>query len=262
MLAVKTSGPSAKSESNYFSSLARLQNAAALSAETRLLGSSLTGRLPDHRSGFGGVVNMGCDGSSAMDVLRAIDRGILPGARSLIVEGNTLFKSMGPQSGEIEKSIESLWFQVGMKFPMLSAGARPSGLVYSWLRSRNFGMAEGPDGPVLPNNGFGMAPETRNLCKAEMDLLEELVDISTRLGDRGHQLWIVILPPGAPVDAPNQVIPRAWSRLTGIPFIDLSANLPPGCVKYTDAVHMNPSSAAAALRTILAEINQPFPESR
>lgn len=76
-------GRTAKSESNFFSSIGRIQAGAQGKPEVMVLGSSITGRLPDRTQGFHGWANMGCDGGSAVDALRAMDAGILPTAPGL-----------------------------------------------------------------------------------------------------------------------------------------------------------------------------------
>jgi hypothetical protein len=49
-------------------------------------------------------------------------------------------------------------------------------------------------------------------------------------------------------------MPYELARVAGIPLLDLSKDLPPGSVRYTDGIHMAPASAAAALRSILAAL--------
>ena len=65
-------GRTAKSESNFFSSIARIQTGAAEPvAEVFLVGSSLTGRFPSRSAEFPDVANLGCDGENAAVVMRA-----------------------------------------------------------------------------------------------------------------------------------------------------------------------------------------------
>ncbi|MEP3214054.1 MAG: hypothetical protein ABJQ29_12710 [Luteolibacter sp.] len=52
-------------------------------------------------------------------------------------------------------------------------------------------------------------------------------------------------------------IPIALSQASATPFLDLTKDLPPGAVTYTDGIHMAPASAAAALRSILTALEKP-----
>jgi hypothetical protein len=251
-------GPSTKSESNYFSSIARIQESASAPAHVLLLGSSLTGRLPDRGDGFASVANLGCDGGSAVDTLRALDRGLIPAAPILVIEGNTLFKAQAGQTSGVGEAMSKPWFKAGLQFPAVAAGARPSGLAYTTIRSRKFGRAEGPDGPSLPvQPSPSILTEPVSLNNDDQrELLKELAQITNRLTARGHRLLLIILPPGAPPDSPNQKIPRAWAQMSAVPLIDLTEGLPPGSLSYTDGIHLAPASAAATLRSIMEAVDQ------
>lgn len=128
-------GRTNKSESNFFSSVARIQTGIQDQPKIMLLGSSMTGRLPDRTRGFPGVSNLGCDGASAVDTLRAMDEGLLPTAPQLIIEGNTLSRGTSQESSEISRAINSPWFKAGLIFRNLGATARPAAFAYSFLMS-------------------------------------------------------------------------------------------------------------------------------
>jgi hypothetical protein len=119
-------GRTVKSESNYFSSIARLQTGNREKARVLMLGSSMTARLSDRTKPIPGIVNLGCDGGSAVITLRAIDRGDLKAAPLIIVEANMLAFELEHRGKEIAESIGSDWFKLGTKFPNLSATARPT----------------------------------------------------------------------------------------------------------------------------------------
>lgn len=59
-----------------------------------------------------------------------------------------------------------------------------------------------------------------------------------------------MFPPGAEPASPNRRLPEELARRAGLPFWDLANAIPPGMVKFTDGVHMDPASATAAVRTI------------
>ena len=249
-------GKTNKSESNFFSSVARIQTGIRDQPEIMLLGSSITGRLPDRNQGFAGVANLGCDGSSAVDTLRAMDVGILPIAPVLIIEGNTLYRAVGGQVSEISKAIRSPWFKMGIRIPQLGATARPSAFAYSKLLARKIGSMQGPNGPMLPISNITIIPAPDSGLPADADaLVREVESICKRLQARGVRLMLVMLPPGAATDSLNRRIPYEVSCRSRIPLLDLNAGLPPDAVRYTDGVHMDPTSAAAALRSILAALN-------
>lgn len=241
-----------KCESNFYSSIGRIQSGIQGQPKMMLLGSSLTGRLPDRRQGFDGVTNLGCDGGSAADVLRAMDTGRLPTAPCLIIEGNTFYRAVANPVSEIHQAIHSPWFRAGTLLPQVSASARPSAFLYSMMLARKIGQAHGPDGQMLPNP----AEPTTEIQKASLPtdaaaFIEEMQSILAHLQSRNVRMMLVILPPGADGESLNMRVPRELSRVSGVPLLDLTKGLPAGSVRYTDGVHMDPASAAAALRTIL-----------
>jgi hypothetical protein len=130
-------GKTVKSESNYFSSIARIQNGDREEARVLMLGSSMIARLADRTQPIPGVANLGCDGGSAVITLRAIARGELKAAPLIVVEANSLSFELEHRGKEIAESIGSDWFKLGTKVPNLSATARPTAFVYSKLLARN-----------------------------------------------------------------------------------------------------------------------------
>lgn len=258
LLIRSTGGRTTKSESNYFSSIARLQSGVRGEPQVMFLGSSITGRLPDRTRGFAGVANLGCDGGSAMETLRAMDAGIIPRAPYLIVEGNTLYRAVHGKETDVAKAMHKRWFRTGVAVPNLSAAARPSAMAYTLLMERKMGASGSPDvAPfeVITQPTLGPAPQPTN--KEEDALLEEAVGILRRLGAAGSKITIVMFPPGAEPASPNRRLPEELARRAGLPFWDLANAIPPGMVRFTDGVHMDPSSATAAVRTIFKATGYP-----
>jgi len=248
----RSGGKTNKSESNFFSSLARIQTGIRSQPEVMLLGSSITGRLPDRSSGFAGVANLGCDGSSAADTLEAMDAGRLPIAPKLIIEGNTLYRSASGATSEIGRAIASPWFQVGNQIPNLGATARPAAFAYSRLLAGKIGLSPGPVGEALPCRSLPhVAVEAQDLPAAADPWVSKLAALLKRLEARGCQCLLVIIPPGANGNSLNIRIPRELSRRSQVPLLDLTDGLPPGAVLLTDGVHLAPQSAAETLRAIL-----------
>lgn len=254
-LALRASGGRfTKSESNFFSSLGRIQAGTVGEPEVMLLGSSIAGRLPDRAQGFVGFANMGCDGGSALDALRAMDAGILPVAPILVIEANTLSRALDTIPSEVGQAMERPWFGMGMKVPAMSAYARPSAFLYSLLLARKVGDYGDPkSGMSLEVSSLPVAVEAkRNLriTPREAELKEEIVAIVRRLTVRGSLVVFVWLPPGR---GDGSSIPD-WVHATiadsGSLWWDLGNEADPSLVALTDAVHMAAPSAARTVTSL------------
>jgi hypothetical protein len=186
-----------------------------------------------------------------------MDRGELPYATTLVIEGNTLYRAAGSSKSEIAQAIASPWFELGIQTPQLGAAARPAAFAYSRLLAVKIGKSEASNGPLLPISTKALVrTETQSLVSEEDNLVCEIEAIFKRLQSNGVKLMIVILPPGASQDSPNMRIPLEISRRAKIPLLDLTESLPAASVRFTDGVHMDPQSAAAALRTILKALDE------
>lgn len=253
--ALHTSGGRAvKSESNYFSSLGRIQAAAVEMPRIQLLGSSITGRLPDRAQGFVGVANMGCDGGSAVDVLRAMDNGILPAAPLLVIEANTLYRALDKKETEISHAIRGKWFAAGLRIPSVAAYARPAAFLYSWLLAKRIGgYGGGADGPVLFVAGHPevLGVQHITLADAEESLVEELSRILKRLARRGSTAILVWLPPARAGDGEVTQWAQALAARADVPWWNLASDAGADAVVLTDGLHMDAPSAAQTLRAIL-----------
>lgn len=248
-LALRASGGRfTKSESNFFSSVGRIQAGTVGEPEVMLLGSSITGRLPDRAQGFAGFANMGCDGGSAVDALRAMDRGILPAAPLLVVEANTLSRALEQTSSEVGQAMGRPWFRIGMKLPSLSAYARPSAFFYSLLLARRVGDYGNPE------NGNSLGVKSRpvgvvvkdgiDLSPRETELKTEVVAIVRRLSERGSKVVFVWLPPGRGNGSGIPDWIRAAIDESDSLWWDLGQEADPALITLTDATHMSAPSAA------------------
>jgi hypothetical protein len=252
-------GRTTKSESNFFSSIARIQNGLNSPSQIALLGSSRTGRLPDKislKTQFPNVSNFGCDGATAAILLRAIDRGQIPPAETIIIEGNTLVHDLDGKGQDVEKFLVSPWFKIGVVCRLLRADARPSAIAYSYLLNKKIGGFSDDDGTaalLLPAQAKVVAA-TPDLPTEVKRAVAKMAAIINRLKYQNVRIMLVILPPPTASESMNMSIPRALSHAANIPMLDLAKDLPPGSVRYTDGVHMAPASAAAALRSILNAI--------
>ena len=255
-------GRTTKSESNFFSSLGRIQAGAQGHAEMMVLGSSITGRLPDRAQGVAGVANMGCDGGSAVDALRAIDEGILPSAPVLVIEANTLQLALREEPTEIGQAMRSPWFKVGLRVAALSAYARPAAFFYSKLLARRIGdfSAAGSAadlGVVSRPREVTNSPQG-NLTDREEELIDEVAAIIKQLQAKGSRAVIVWLPPARG----DHSAPSPWilelARRSGSPYWDLGQEAAPGKVTLTDGVHMAAPSAAMTVASLRVILNDEF----
>ncbi len=246
-------GRTAKSESNFFSSLGRIQAGAQGKPELMILGSSITGRLPDRAQGFPRVANMGCDGGSAVDALRAMDEGILPSAPLLVIEANTLQLALKEEPTEIGQAMRAPWFKVGLRVAALSAYARPAAFFYSKLLARRIGDfsvggSEADLGVESRPREVTNSPQV-TVTDREEELIDEMAAIIKRLQAKGSRAVIVWLPPARG----DQSAPPLWilelAQRSGSPYWDLGQEAAPGTVTLTDGVHM---AAPSATRTMVS----------
>lgn len=253
-------GRTIKSESNFFSSLGRIQAGARGGAEVLFLGSSITGRLPDRAQGVPGAANMGCDGGSAVETLRAMDEGILPIAPSLVIECNTLQLAMGGKASEVGQAMRRPWFGVGLKLPAFAAYARPSAFFYSKLLARKiggFGSGSGQDDlGVSSRPELVVGPPADGLSKSEEYLIGEVTGILQRLQIKGSLATLVWLPPARnPASTPPPWI-LELARQAEVPYWDLGQEAVAGTVTLTDGVHMAAPSAARTVRSLMKGIDR------
>jgi hypothetical protein len=249
-------GRTSKSESNFFSSIGRIQAGATGRPEIMVLGSSITGRLPDRAQGFTGVANMGCDGGSALDALRAMDQGILPIAPWIVIEANTLHLALKSKPTEISKAMREQWFRAGMKFPCLSSYARPSAFFYSKLlakrtgdtgtvdRSADLGIASKPTAPSLE--------AIAQLTTEQEALAVEITSILHRLEAKGSRFLFAWLPPARSDGSPPPLWILETARRSRALWWDAGQEAAPGTVTLTDGVHM---AAPSAARTTVSLLN-------
>jgi hypothetical protein len=247
-----------KGESNFFSSLARLQNAAAKPAKVALVGSSITGRLPDRGSGFPGIVNVGIDGGSSFDGLRAIDEGIIQVTDEVVIEINTLSVGLHAEGVQVAGSLNSPWFRAGLKCPTLSYGSRPTGLFYSWARNRGV-TAQSVHGEIL-RDGFSLpvrAPSRPKLGAEEEARADQISNLVLAAKSKGLKVTLVQFPPAIAEESVPFAMGLAIAERCGVPIWNLGKEIQPGAVEFTDAVHLAPGSATKVLKTLIDVLDLP-----
>ncbi|MEI6177932.1 MAG: hypothetical protein WCS43_13660 [Verrucomicrobiota bacterium] len=247
-------GRTTKSESNFFSSIGRIQAGAQGRPGMIVLGSSITGRLPDRAQGYEGVANMGCDGGSGIDTLRAMDKGILPSAPILVIEANTLDLALEPGTTEIGTAMTRQWFRVGKNLPLLSAYARPSAFFYTILLARRIGGAQhARDGDNLGvrsvPHAIDSAPAGKLTARQE-ELIGEIRGILARLKAKGCKSMIVWLPPARAAGAPPPDWVMELVHRSGSVWWDPGQEADPALIRLTDGVHMDSLSAARTMNSL------------
>lgn len=255
----ESGGKTLKSESNYFSSLARIQTESETNPKVMLLGSSMTGRLGDRAKKVAGFANLGCDGGSAMIVLKAMDAGLLPTAPMMVIEANTLPYALEKRGDDIGKAIHTDWFKLGLKNPNLGATARPTAFAYSWLiaRKSDSGVASGNELLPITTTPAVLDPASApHLDPAAESLVDEVSAIFKRLENKGCKLLLVNLP-GDPKDHPPKNIAIALACKSGVPWWDLTEGLPDGAVAFTDGLHMDAPSAQKVMNTLRIQLQSP-----
>lgn len=246
-------GRTSKSESNYFSSLGRIQAGAQGEPQMIVLGSSITGRLPDRAQGFDGVANMGCDGGSAIDVLRAMDQGILPSAPTLFIEVNTFERALEEKPSEIAVAMNSLWFKVGLNATCFGAYARPAAFVYSSLLAKKIGGVGSTDPTMdlqVETRPTQISPPTdAKLTEQQKRVIRDVAGIVSRLRERGSRCVFLWLPPGRERGSAPPPWIAAMVAESNSEWWDLGTEADRSLITLTDGVHM---AAPSAARTVIS----------
>lgn len=253
-------GGSAKTESNYFSTISRFQGAVAPGAEIALVGSSISGRLPGRESGNDDVANLGSDGGTSLDGLTLLEEGLVGNPNWILLETNTLFSSGRIVEMPAVSGSRGLWFRMGGAMPLLGASARPTGMIYGKLLGRNW---RGSEKPFSLQHIPSAIPETtlrnEDLTTQEKERIDRLGTSLLRARKSGTRILMVRYPAGIlkpkQVDEMNAVIALLHQQ-TGAPYLDLDSQIPRSEMVFTDSVHLGSESAARVLATLRWAINQ------
>jgi hypothetical protein len=244
-----------KAESNYYSSLGRIQKARAPSASLALIGSSITGRLPGREAGNNDVANLGADGGSPLDGMELLVDGVIAQPQWLVVETNTLFNQIGYARIPLVAGAKGSWFRIGANFPLVGASARPSGMLYSRILNRSQPATAEPFPVNLtsPLAGHGGELSLASLSPAQFERLRTLESGLKSLKHRGVRLLFVNYPAGQMAAREQNLMLTAvlhLSRETGSAFLDLAGQIDRTELTFTDPVHLGPESAARILKTM------------
>lgn len=237
-------------ETNFQANLIRLQTFMFdAPPRTVLVGSSLTGRLlPSYFRGtdLAPAANLGLDGSGPVFGLElALQRP----AQTVIIEVNTLLKPRDKNDQLIEDTLHGLNFQLARHLPFLRADARPSSMLYSFLKTRRkHSFTDTPINPTPLAQATAPtqpAPSDDPATRAAKEKLQ--ADVKALL-ERGSRVALVRLPMRGRSSSQNNPS-YAWgdelAREFRLPLIDIEAE----CLKrgrvisYTDGLHLTPTSA-------------------
>lgn len=252
-------GGSAKTESNYFSTISRFQGAVAPGAEVAVVGSSISGRLPGRESGNDDVANLGSDGGTPLDGLSLLEEGLVGNPRWIVLETNTLFSSGRIVEMPAVSGSRGLWFKIGGTMPLLGASARPTGMIYGNLLGRNWRGTEKPF-PLqhIPSAIPEATLRNEDLTTLEKQRIDRLGLSLLRAMKSGTRILMVRYPAGIlkprQVDEMNTVVALLHQR-TGVPYLDLNSQIPRSELIFSDSVHLGPESAARVLTTLRRAIN-------
>ena len=251
--------PSVKGESNYFSTLARLQTAARVeNPQIAFVGSSLTGRFPMECLGKKGI-NLGCDGGSSLDSLLLLSSGSFKVPPHVVIEANVLESESTSLSGIAEGG----WFKLGLELPVFSAAYRPSSLFYRCLRQSVSNLDNGVNERAVQWAAFRERPqvpvskyEIKDASLSEYARISGLVVALKKTGCRVIVVWI---PNGRGRGRllQEQVL-RAEQMAADcdVPFFDLRELDELKLVDYTDEVHLDESSAANVVQLIEYQLDR------
>mgnify|MGYP005990235585 CR=1 FL=1 len=245
-----------KDASNYWSTVARWQEGVATTASVALCGSSVTGRLPGAERGYQEAANYGSDGGSGADAVAMIADSRLPMPSKLVFETNTFERFLidGFQETVDPKGI---WFRIGSSFPPVSAGRRPSKVLYaSALGRRNFLPSQVESWKFSGSPKILSAPSKEDVqfSDEEWERIIALEHALMSLQVSGCDILLIQYPSKAiapEFEAKHQFLTHWFSARLSIPFWNLQALVPKEEVKMTDAVHMAPESAAKSLRAVV-----------
>lgn len=221
-------------------------------APAALVGTSISGRLlPSYFEGtpLAGLANLGLDGASPDTGLRLV--ALRPGGTPLVLlEVQMLAKRPGPNDRQLLDLATGFGMRVSEWVPLTRADARPSTVLYAWLKERREGGGPGVAGPppATPTTEAAFDPDWRPRIRAALDDVRKA----------GARVVLVRIPAGRanPEDpeAANEADDTA--RDFGLPLVDLlrlsrKEGLP---IRYTDGLHLTPASARVVSQLLVRSL--------
>lgn len=246
-------------ETNYQANMIRLQRFFFdAPPRTVLVGSSLTGRLlPTYFDGspIGPVANLGIDGVNPLFGLELV-RQRPPAV--VVVEENTVLVETDANRAVLVEAMRGPAFRLARYVPLLRARARPSSILYTWIKTRRNAATPPPaaaasatDSPAGPTNAAASDPRYAPTRDALRMLLQAL---------RAHSCRVVLvrLPAGyhnTAASDPAFALGEEMAKEFALAEYDLTAECESRgrTPQYTDGHHLTPASAREVSR-VLSEL--------
>ena len=244
----------ALAESNYEANRLRMENwMLGPAAPAVLVGTSISGRLlPADFDGtrLAGLANLGLDGASPETGLRLVLMREPP-APLVLLEMHLLGKRPGLNDRQLLDLATGVGLKVSRYLPLTRADARPSTVLYGWLKSKQVGTEIAAESEVAaaPDTATDPALAATNAAAMDPEWLDRIGPLIRRIQERGSRVVLVRLPAGkndpASPESPNEADQIAGEL--GVPLVDLlrRARRERLTVSYSDGLHLSPPSAHA-----------------
>jgi hypothetical protein len=180
-----------------------------------------------------------------------------PAPALVLLEGHLLSKRAGPNDHQLLELATGVGMRITALAPLTRADARPSTVLYGWLKERRAGPdgRDGAPGPVTARV-VSAAQAEKDAAGLDPDWRPRIQKLIASLQEQGSRVVLVRLPSGigdpADPEAPNEL--DAIAGELGLPLVDLLRLSRQGrvAVSYTDGLHLTPQAARAVSR-VLAE---------
>lgn len=256
-------------ESNLQSNLVRLDDYFyGPNKPVALIGTSITGRLlPGYFREQGvSVANLGLDGSiPRIGIELLLRKRTLP--ETIFVETTAYPREPGQNDFEILSSIDGFTFKLARYLPIIRANARPSAVLYSWLKSkeRSHSAGEKPslqtkagENGSLPGKQSGSTPEEARKAEIEAGNLQKAL---AELSARKVRVVLMRLPLGNSPVHTKESAPDLTDHLAealSLEVINVAEILNDRGVpaSYSDGLHMSAPYAKEAAKAICDWLKQ------
>jgi len=242
-------------------------------APAALVGTSISGRLlPAYFDGtpLAGLANLGLDGASPDTGLRLV--ALRPGATPLVLlEVQMLSKPPGSNDRQLLDLATGMGLRVSEWLPLTRADARPSTVLYAWLKERREGGGSAADpGPAALQSGASTHAADAGATAAPQtpDWYPRIRSAIEAVQKGGARVVLVRIPAGSadPADPELPNAADATAREFGLPLVDLlRLSRQEGlAMTYTDGLHLTPPSARAVSRLLVRalQVEGLLPEPR
>lgn len=238
----------ALAETNYEANRLRMEHwMLGPPAPAALVGTSITGRLlPGYfdATPLAGVANLGLDGASPDTGLQLVLMR-QPTAPLVLLDVYLLAKRPGTNDRQLLDLASGTGLKVSSLLPLTRADARPSTVLYGWLKERKGGEGSAEVAPRIVT----AASADEEAAAMDPDWQPRMREWIGRLQAAGCRVVLTRIPAGRANPAEPEALNEAdaIARELGVPLIDLlrlsrREGVP---ITYTDGLHLTPRSARA-----------------